>query len=200
MKINLVFAAALSGWLAAAAAAAAWAPTATAQRLLVTGSAWSQVTPSTDGAELIEAAIDIHAPARTVWMVMNDCGRMKRMVSSTMLCRTVEGDPRQGWDVREQITKGNFFVPTLRNLVRNDYQPFSLIRFHRVGGDLRIEEGEWRLEARDGGATTRVIYTNRVAIDILAPAALVRAGMRRDTAKVLVNLRRESVAAAHGGV
>jgi len=67
-----------------------------------------------------------------------------------------------------------------------------LIRFHKVGGDLPIEEGEWRLLALNGGAGTRVIYINRVAANISAPAALVRIGIRHDTSKVLVNLRRES--------
>ena len=47
------------------------------------------------------------------------------------------------------------------------------------------------------GAGTRVIYVNLVAANILAaPASLVREGMRKDTAKVLVNLRRESLAVA----
>ena len=198
MNFVLAIAAALLA-MPTASAAPAWAPSSSAQRLLGEGQAWSEVSSSTDGANLIEAAIDIRAPARTVWSVMNNCSLMKRMVASTTLCRTLQGDQKIGWDVREQITKGNFFVPTLRNVVRNDYQPYSLIRFHRVGGDLRIEEGEWRLETLDGGATTRVIYINRVAVEILAPGPLVRAGLRRDTAKVLVNLRRESLAAVMRG-
>jgi len=98
--------------------------------------------------------------------------------------------------VREQITRGNLFIPSIRNVVRADYQPYSLIRFRRVGGDLKAEEGEWRLEPLDGGAGTRVIYVNRVAVNFAAPASLVRAGLKHDTPKVLMSLRRESLAAA----
>jgi hypothetical protein len=111
-------------------------------------------------------------------------------------CRILQGDAgRGGWDVRETVTKGGLFIPTIHNVYRSDYQPYSLIRFRKAGGDLRVEEGEWRLEALNGGAGTRVIYVNLVAANILAPAPLVREGLRRDTAKVLANLRRESLSA-----
>jgi hypothetical protein len=84
----------------------------------------------------------------------------------------------------------------MHNVVRVDLQPYTLMRFKKAGGDLKVEQGEWRFEALDGGAGTRVIYENLLNADIAAPAPLVRAGMRRDTAKVMMNLRRECVAAA----
>jgi hypothetical protein len=174
-------------------AAAAWSPDVREQAILLSGKPFSEVIPSTGGAGQIEAAIDIAAPPKIVWTVMNDCGDMNRIILSMTSCRVLSGDARYGWDIREQITKGNFFVPTIRNVVRNDYQPYTLIRFHKAGGDLKSEEGEWRLEPLNGGAGTRVVYVNRVAANIVAPASLVREGMKRDTAKVLVNLRRVCV-------
>jgi len=176
----------------------AWTPPIDAQKSLAAGRAWADVAPDADGVAVIRAAVDIAAPARTVWSVMTDCRLAARMIANLTSCKVVDGDQARGWDVREQITHGNLIVPTIRNVVRSDYQPYSLIRFHRVGGDLKTEEGEWRLEALDGGAGTRVIYINRVAANIAAPAALVRAGMRHDTPKVLLALRRESLAAAKG--
>ena len=68
-----------------------------------------------------------------------------------------------------------------------------------MGGDLKVEDGEWRLEPLNGGRGARVIYVNRIAANILAPAALVRAGLKNDTPKVLLNLRRESMAARGAG-
>lgn|GEM_PF-467776 len=180
----------VSALVSLASVARAWAPSANEQQILVSGQAFSEVLPSPDGAGQIQAAIDIAAPPKTVWTIMNDCHGMNRIVASMTSCKILSGDVRRGWDVREQITKGNFFVPTIHNVIRNDYQPYTLIRFHKAGGDLRIEEGEWRLEALDGGTGTRVIYINRVAANIVAPAGLVREGMKRDTAKVLINLRR----------
>ena len=182
--------------LAGVSSALAWAPDALVTRELVRGDSWAEVLPAADGAGLIHAAIDIAAPPRTVWAVMTDCKMAARLVVTLTSCKVIQGDQRTGWDVREQVTKGNLFVPAIRNVFRSDYQPWTLIRFHRISGDLRIEDGEWRLAPIDGGAGTRVIYVNRVAANIVAPAFVVRAGMKHDTPKVLLNLRRESVAAA----
>jgi hypothetical protein len=182
--------------LALPPAASAWAPDARQQSALTGGKIVSEVLPADDGAGLIHAAIDIDAPPKVVWAVMNDCRYIRRLITSAVDCRILQGDAgRSGWDVRETVTKGGFFIPTIHNIYRSDYQPYSLIRFRKAGGDLRVEEGEWRLEALDGGAGTRVIYVNLVAANILVPGGLVREGMRKDTAKVLVNLRRESLSA-----
>ncbi|HEY5072010.1 MAG TPA: SRPBCC family protein [Caulobacteraceae bacterium] len=199
MKSRLIgmatFATALS--LAAPALALAWEPSRDVQRILVSGRPWAEVLPDTNGAVLIHAAIDIPAPARAVWALMTDCRMAARLVVTVTSCKILSGDQQRGWDVREQVTRGNIFLPEIHNVMRNDFQPFSVIRFRKVGGNLKAEAGEWRLEPLSGGAGTRVIYVNRVAVNILAPAALVRAGLKRDTPKVLVNLRRESVAASH---
>src|ERR1022692_3252370 len=165
----------LGALMASATSALAWAPDAQLQRQLVRGESWAEVLPADDGAGLIHAAIDIAAPPRVVWAVMTDCRMASRLVVSVTSCKVMQGDQRNGWDVREQVTKGNFFVPVLHNVFRSDYQPYSLIRFHRLSGDLRIEEGEWRLAPIDGGAGTQVPYVNRVAANIIAPAFAVRA-------------------------
>jgi hypothetical protein len=173
----------------------AWAPTAATDRTLRGGAAWAEVLPDTDGAALIRAAVDIPASPQTVWAVMTDCRLAFRMIADLTRCSVLEGDLRKGWDVREQVTHGNLFLPDIHNVVHSDYQPYTLIRFRRVGGDLKIEDGEWRLEALNGGSSTRVIYINRVKTNILAPAFLVRAGIRSSTPKVMLALRRESLAA-----
>jgi uncharacterized protein YndB with AHSA1/START domain len=181
--------------VAATSPAFAWAPDPAVERTLAQGKPWAEVLPDTEGAGLIHAAIDIAAPPKTVWSVLTDCRLAAKLVVTVTSCRVVQADPQARWDVRDQMTRGGLFFPALRNVFRSDYQPYSLIRFHRLSGDLKIEEGEWRLEPLDGGAGTRVIYTNRVAVDLFAPAFVVRAGIRRDTPKVLMNLRRESLTA-----
>lgn len=177
----------------------AWAPDPKVERSLAQGKAWAEVLPDVDGAGLIHAAIDIPAPPKTVWTVMTDCRLASRLVVSVTSCKILEADRQGGWDVREQITRGGVFFPSLRNVFRSDYRPYSVIRFHRLAGDLKIEEGEWRLVPLNGGAGTRVIYINRVALDVWAPAFMVRAGIKADTPKALMNLRRESVSATHQG-
>jgi uncharacterized protein YndB with AHSA1/START domain len=174
----------------------AWAPTAATERALRDGRAWAEVLPDADGAALIRAAVDIAAPPSTVWAVMTDCRLAGRFISDLASCTVLEGDQRRGWDVRDQFSHGNLFLPDIHNVVRSEYTPYTLIRFRKAGGNLQIEDGEWRLEPLDGGAATRVIYINRVKADILVPAPLVRASLRGSTPKVLLALRRESLAAA----
>ncbi len=194
MKLAVHAAILMAAIVASTSSALAWAPDPGVERTLAQGKAWAEVLPDTEGAGLIHAAIDIAAPPRTVWAVLTDCRLAAKLVSTVTRCKVVQADPQARWDVRDQVTRGGLFFPALRNVFRSDYQPYSLIRFHRVSGDLKIEEGEWRLEPLDGGAGTRVIYTNRVAVNLIAPAFIVRAGIRRDTPKVLMNLRRESLA------
>ena len=174
----------------------AWGPTTAAQKTLRGGQAWAEVLPDTDGAALIRAAVDIAAPPSTVWAVMTDCKLAGRFIADLASCTVLKGDQRQGWDVRDQFSRGNMFLPDIHNVVRSEYQPYSSIRFRKAGGDLQAEDGEWRLEALDGGARTRVIYINRVKANILLPAVIVRAGLRGSTPKVLMNLKRESQAVA----
>jgi uncharacterized protein YndB with AHSA1/START domain len=176
--------------------AEAWSPGAAAVKTLAEGQAWAEVLPDSDGAAMIHGAVDIAAPPALVWAIMTDCRMAARLVKTVTRCAVLQRGP--GWDVREQVTRGNLIVPTIRNVYRSDYEPLTRIRFRRIDGDLRIEEGEWRLEPIAGGAGTRVIYVNRVAARIAAPAALVREGMRRDTPKVLMNLSRECAARARG--
>jgi hypothetical protein len=189
--MKCLFAAACAASSLAATAALAWAPTVSGDRDLKAGQPVSEVEAAPDGAVLIHAAIDIPAPPKVVWAVMNDCARANHLVVTVTSCRILQSDPAHGTEVRETVTKGNFIVPTIHNVVAENLQPYTLIRFKKAGGDLKQEAGEWRLQPMDGGAATRVIYENLVAADILAPASLVRAGMRRDTAKVMMNLKHE---------
>jgi len=195
MKLAPVFSLAVAATLAFANAEA-WAPNPGVLRGLGDGQAYSEVAAAPNGAVLIHAAIDIPAPAKTVWTVMTECRYAQKLIATVTSCRSVQGDARNGWDIRETVTKGDFFVPTIHNVTRTDYTPYSHIGFRKAGGDLKVEQGEWRLEPLNNGAGTRVIYVNLVGVDITAPAFMVRAGLRNNTAKVLANLRRESMAAA----
>jgi carbon monoxide dehydrogenase subunit G len=156
-----------------------------AEKTLAAGKPWVVVSPSGEAAA-IHGAIDIDASPRQVWAVLVDCAQARKVISNLTVCRVVEKGPN--WDVREQVSQGNMFLPTIRNVVRADYTPYSRITFRRTGGDMKILQGEWRLEPR--GAGTRLVYENRGAADIKLPAEVVRAGMKADCGKVLVNVRR----------
>lgn len=158
-----------------------------ANKTLTAGLPW--ITVGLDGeAAQIHAAIDIPAPAERIWKAMTDCRYAAKLVTTVTRCRVLSQGP--GWDVREHVTSGNMFLPRIRNVFRSDYEPYRRIRFHRVDGDLKAMQGEWGLTALNDGNWTRVTYENRLAARIKAPPFPVRAGLRKDTPKVLVNLRR----------
>ena len=175
----------------AASAAQAFELTPKAQAALDRGEAYAEVTPDPDGVSgKVSAVIDIEASPARVWKVMTDCATAAKMITNLARCTILSGDIRHGADVREHVTRPSLFLPAMRIVFRSVYEPYSRIRFDRVGGDLKVEQGEWRLQALRGGAATRVFYENRLAVDWAIPKALLREGLRRDTPKVLVNLRR----------
>lgn len=181
----------LAVWALSAASANAFELTPKAHAALKRGEAYAEVSPDPDGvAGRVRAVIDIDAPVQHVWRVMTDCAAAKMMISTLTSCRIVEGEQSRGWDVREHITRRNLVFPGMRIVFRSDYEPFSRIRFRLVEGDLKVEQGEWRLQALDGGRRTRVFYDNRLAVDWPVPKALMREALRKDTPKVLMNLRR----------
>jgi len=152
------------------------------------------VQPAPDGASgMIRAAIDIAAPPEVVFKVIADCDLATRMVESLKSCRIVERDPAGRWDVREQVSKMTF-VPSVTNLFRSDYEPPTHVSFHRVGGDLKVFEGEWRIEPHGEGA--RVFYESRVSAPFRVPGYLARLALRFEVPKALIALRRESLARA----
>ncbi len=162
-----------------------------ARAALDRGEAYAEVSPDPDGVSgKVSAVIDIEASPAQVWKVMTDCATAGKMITNLARCTIVSGDIRQGVDVREHITRRGLFLPAMRIVFRSVYEPYSRIRFDRVAGDLKVEQGEWRLQPLRGGTATRVFYENRLAVDWPIPKALLRDGLRKDTPKVLVNLRK----------
>ncbi|PTS89078.1 MULTISPECIES: SRPBCC family protein [unclassified Caulobacter] len=172
-------------------AAAAFDLTPRAQAALARGEAYADVSPDPDGISgHVRGVIDIDAPPEQVWKVMTDCATAGKLITNLASCRVTSGDQKRGWDVREHVTRRNLVFPGLRIVFRSDYEPVSRIRFKLVEGDLKAQQGEWRLQALNGGRGTRVFYDNRLAVDWPVPRSLIREALRKDVPKVLVNLRR----------
>jgi hypothetical protein len=140
---------------------------------------------------VIAGVIDIAAPPEVVFGVITDCDLAPKMVASLKSCRILDRDPAGHWDVREDISRMGF-LPSVRNVFRSDYDPPRTIRFHRIGGDLKVFEGVWRIEPRPGGV--RVFYDSRVSAPFRVPAYLARLALRFEVPKALLALRRESLA------
>jgi uncharacterized protein YndB with AHSA1/START domain len=191
MRYRALGALAATGFLAWAPMALAFELSPKAQAALAKGEAFAEVAPDPDGISgRVKAVVDIDAPPERVWRIMTDCASAKVMIATLASCRILQGEQARGWDVREHVTRRNLIFPGMRIVFRSDYEPFERIRFRLVEGDLKVEQGEWRLQALDGGRRTRVFYDNRLAVDWPVPKALMREALRKDTPKVLMNLRR----------
>lgn len=180
--------------LAAARPALAFDLPAREQAALDRGRPYVEVRPDPDGVSgLIRAAIDVDAPPEVVFQVITDCDLAPKMVDSLKSCRILERDPAGRWDVREDISRMTF-LPSVRNVFRSDFDPPRRVVFHRVGGDLKVFEGEWRVEPRGAGA--RVFYESRVSAPFRVPGPLARLGLRMEVPRALLALRREALARA----
>jgi ribosome-associated toxin RatA of RatAB toxin-antitoxin module len=144
-------------------------------------------------AARVTAAIDISAPPQIVYAVMLDCSLALKIVSGLESCRVTERSADGAWDVREHIISISVLLPRIRNVFRSDYQRNRSIRFRRVDGDLKLSDGEWRLQPLAGGTATRVTYRSHVALSAPVPGPLVRAAIRYDIPGMLLALRRESL-------
>jgi ribosome-associated toxin RatA of RatAB toxin-antitoxin module len=173
-------------------AAADWSPSAEALARLERGDVHADVMTDPGGADgLVHGAVDIDAPPSVVWSAILDCGRAGRMAPGIRSCRITERDPAGKWDVREMTVQWAPLTPVFRTAFRSEFDPGRRIRFRCVSGDVRFCEGLWRLEPL-GRDRTRVIYENRASSPLSAPALVTRAAMRRDVARALKALKRES--------
>ncbi len=142
----------------------------------------------------IRAQVDIAAPPATVWRVLIDCGQVPHLMVGAKSCKVLQHDPAGRWDVREQISQGAL-LPAIRTVLHSDYEAPRSVHFHRVDGDLKVLEGNWRLEPLDSGLRTRVSYDSRVQAPFGIPAFLARSVLRNDMPKTMNNLRNACEAA-----
>lgn len=193
MTLRLALAAALVLALAPGLSfAAEWTPPAEAVARLERGEVHADVMTDPGGADgLVHGAVDIDAPPAVVWGAILDCGRAGRMAPGIRSCRITERDPAGRWDVREMTVQWAPLTPIFRTVFRSEFDPGRRIRFRCVSGDVRFCEGLWRLEPL-GPGRTRVVYENRASSPLSAPALVTRAAMRRDVARALKALKRES--------
>jgi hypothetical protein len=176
------------------AAAPAWAVDLPerAREVLAHGRPYVDVEPGPDGTSgVIVAAIDVAASQAVVWTVMTDCELATKMVANLKSCRILDRDPQGRWDIREEITRTTL-TPSVRTVYREDFDPPRQMTFHRTGGDLKVLEGQWRLEPL--GGQVRVTYEARVAAPFSVPGWVARIALRHDVHVALLALRREAMA------
>ncbi len=177
--------------LAAALLAFAWAGVAAAQTE-------PKLTISYDDARdamTVHASIDIAAAPATVWSVVTDCNRAPKYVPNLESCRIVKRDPTGKWEMRESIMNVTL-LPRIHSLSRAEFEPGRRMSFTRAGGDMRISDGEWRLEPLARGKATRLTYNAVLALNFPVPRFLLDQAAERDFPTLLKGIERESLADA----
>ena len=148
----------------------------------------------------VRASIDIAAPPLAVWGVITDCARQPQIVPNLESCRIVKHDPAGRWDIREHIINWAALMPKLRTVVRTSYDGIHRMLFKRVDGDMRISEGEWRIEPTANARASRLYYTALVAPKMPVPQFMVEHAVQNDLPNLLRSIERASVADAAKGL
>ena len=171
-----------------------WRPSAAQARQLARGGLVIEMLPDPGRSSgLIHAAVDVHAPASRIWALLTDCAEAPRLVAFIKACRLVEGPgPAGGWDLREDQIQPAFFLPPLRALFRSEFEGERRIRFRCTSGSqLKVCDGEWRLEATPDGAV-RVTYASAVASPYPLPDFVIRTVLAAEMADAMRTLRRRA--------
>ncbi len=170
-----------------------WAPPPAAITAAEAGQVWhSVVADKQAGVQLARAVVDINAPPAVVWKIMTDCASARRIIPSNRGCRVLERKP--GSEVVEHILKTPL-NPKVRSVFRQDLETNKRIGVTRIEGDLKVLQGEYRLQALPGGRT-RVTQEMRMQPGFSAPGPLVRSFLRDEVSVGFANLRRDAEAAA----
>ena len=143
-------------------------------------------------AMVVHAAIDIDAPPAIVWAVVTDCNRAPKYVPNMESCRIVEREPHDRWQVRESV-HNVMLLPRIRSVSRVEFDNGRRMSFKKAGGDMRIAEGDWRLEPLENGKATRLRYDAVLALNMSVPNFMVENIANRDVPTLMKNIERESL-------
>jgi uncharacterized membrane protein len=144
----------------------------------------------------VRASIDIAAPPLAVWGVITDCARQPQIVPNLESCRIVQHDPGGHWDIREHVINWAALLPKLRTVVRTSYEIGHRMLFKRVDGDMRVSQGEWRVEPLANAQATRLYYNALVAPNFPVPEFLIERTVHQDLPNLLHAIERASMADA----
>ena len=167
----------------------------------IAGGAGAQSEPSLSieydhrGAMVVHATIDIAAPPATVWSVITDCARAPKYVPNMESCRIVDRDPAGRWQLRATVMNVAL-LPRINSMSRLEFEPRRRMSFTRAGGDMKIAEGEWRLEPLAKGKATRLSYTSALALNFFVPRFMLDQAAARDFPTLMKAVERESLADA----
>jgi Polyketide cyclase / dehydrase and lipid transport len=184
------------------AADSRWSQDPAVQQRLVRGEVVVETAAAADPEHprgAVRAAVLIRAGPEAIWSVMTDCRQTLTFVPGLRVCRRVDGAADGRWEDIEQEIRYAWYLPTVRYVLRADYDRPRRIDFRRISGDLKEEQGSWVLSSTADGAATLVEYQMYLEPGFWIPQALVAGALRKDLPAALRGLRervRQSLPAA----
>ncbi len=178
--------------LSGAAAAGGWLDEPGVQRRLAAGEVVVKTVESTDPGQprgRVLAAVRIRASPDTIWAIMTDCRQTPLFVPGLRSCRRIDGAADGSWEDIEHEVRYSWLLPTIRYVLRVEYQRPRRIDFRRISGDLRDEQGSWQLTPSPDGSTTLLEYDAYVDPGFWIPRFLVVRSLRRDLPAALSGLK-----------
>jgi hypothetical protein len=176
---------------AAAAAQSAWVADPAIQQRLAAGEvvvAASAIDPARPRGR-VRAAVRINAAPEVIWLAVTDCRRALSFVPGLRRCQVLGGAPDGSWQDVEHEVRYSWLLPSVRYVFRAVYDRPHRIDFHRIGGDLKQQEGTWLLTQTADGTGTVVQYEVYIDPGFWIPQALVSRSLRKDIPAVLTGLR-----------
>lgn len=179
--------------LAAWAAPPAWVDDQTVQQELAAGEVAVRIAFQDGESRMrVHAAVKIHATPANIWRVLTDCEHAPNFVPGVKRCRKLQSAPDGSWDIVEQEAKYSWLMPPITCVIRADYKPPQRIDFKLVSGDLKEEEGHWRLVDPPGPESTVVEYELQVDPGFWIPRVLLRHSLRTELPAALKAVRARS--------
>jgi carbon monoxide dehydrogenase subunit G len=179
----------LAAELATSAPASGWLEERGVQQRLASGEVVVRsLLDEHDSRAHVQAAVHIHAPPQLVWDVLEDCDEASSFIPGLRRCRRVAAAADRSWEVIEHEFKYSWLMPTIHSVFRMDNQPPERMQFRRLSGDLKDEQGIWRLIRAADGSTT-VEYEVEIDPGFWIPRTLVRHTLRKELPAALLALR-----------
>jgi hypothetical protein len=146
----------------------------------------------------VRAAVRVHARPEIIWRVLTDCDHAANFIPGVKRCRRMQSAPDGSWDIVEEEVKYSLLMPSVTCVMRAEYRRPQRIDFKRISGDLKNEEGHWRLEdpaeALDQRTREATIVEYELQVDpgFWIPRVLLRHSLRTELPAALKAVRARS--------
>lgn len=169
-----------------------WLDDQTVQRQLADGEVAVIVKFEDEGSRVqVNAAVRIKATQQIIWDVLVDCDHAASFIPGVKRCRRVQTAADGSWEIIEQESRYSWLMPSVVTVVHADYTRPHRIDFRQISGDLKEEQGAWRVakEQHSAADTMTLEYELHVEPGFWIPRVLVRHSLRTELPAALAAVR-----------